>query len=122
MVEFSQVAEPDCNWPDFQDLRVNISWDEVKSLASCVKWERGKDTVYPSRLEDYHRLLVFCAARPGTSKKNSYELGMIVQHLNGYDLSYWALQFKRAFWYYYNQGGDSLSRTAASFRTLFGLT
>jgi hypothetical protein len=82
---------------------------------------RTKEAVYPSNLESYHRLLVYCAARLGMKDRNLLDLSSVSLGLNGYDLSYWALQFKRAFWSDFEDHTDSLPRIAASFRLLFGL-
>lgn len=91
---YSSVAEVSS-----QDFSAVVSWNEVKKLARRIncEFDRGKGNIYPNDLESYNRLLMFSALRQSIEKESS-SLLEVVLNLNGYDLSYWAIYFKRAFW------------------------
>ena len=118
-IEFAQGSPYDAALADFQDLRISVAWPEVKRLAQRIGCRISEDTIYPRTQEDYNRLLIFCAVRPITPQSWIPDLIKVVLGLNGYDITYWSMHFKRAFWSDTNE--TSLARTATGFKHLFGL-
>jgi hypothetical protein len=118
-IEFAEASPSDSTLADFQDLRVCVSWQEVRRLSERISCSFSKEAIYPHTLEDYSRLLVYCAVRPVIPQSKISDLIEIVLGLNGYDLSYWSMHFKRAFWS--ENSNVSLMRTATAFKHLFGL-
>lgn len=118
-VEFAQGSPFDAALADFQDLRISVPWPEVKRLAHRIECRLSEDTIYPQTQEAYNRLLIFCAVRAVTPQSRIPDLIEVVLGLNGYDITYWSMHFKRAFWSDTNE--SSLARTATAFKNLFGL-
>lgn len=118
-IEFAQSNSSDSKLADFQDLRAFVSWREVRSVAKNVSRHLGKNAIYLDTLDDYNRLLIFCAVRPITPKHDVDNLIQVVFGLNGYDLSYWSMNFRRAFWSDNNE--SSLIRMTTAFKHFFGL-
>ena len=75
--------------------------------------------MYAENQSDYDRLLIFSGVFPTLNSQTMIsDLLDIVLKLNGYDLNYWALQFKKAFWY---NDSSHIVRVAEAFTVLFGL-
>jgi len=118
-IEFAQGNPYDAALADFQDLRIDVAWPEVRRLANRIDCRISEDTIYPRTQEAYNRLLIFCAVRPVTPQSRIPDLIEVVLGLNGYDITYWSMHFRRAFWSDSNE--SSLDRTAKAFSHLFGL-
>jgi hypothetical protein len=103
-----------------KDLEADVKWKELCFLAKRMGCNVSNDKVYAKNQSEYDRLLIFAAVRPTLEHKATVsDLSDVVLKLNGYDLNYWALQFKKAFWY---EEHSQVARVAKSFSILFGLT
>ena len=118
-VEFAQGSPFDAELEDFQDLRISVPWPEVRRLAQRIACRLSEDTIYPQTQETYNRLLIFSAVRSVTAQSRIPDLVEVALGLNGYDITYWSMHFKRAFWS--DTSESSLARTAMAFKYLFGL-
>ena len=119
-VEFIHTSRFNSITEGAKDLEAKISWKELGFIGKRLGCKVSNDKVYAKNQSDYDRLLIFAAVRP-TLKHHikASDLSEVVLKLNGYDLNYWALQFKKAFWY---EERSQIARVAKSFSILFGLT
>jgi hypothetical protein len=117
-VEFLNSNRNNLSDLDSQDFNAKVSWKEVKRLAKSLSCNICKNKIYSTDPESYNKLLIFSALREHSHNEKCFLLFEIVTHLNGYDLSYWTIYFKRAFW----KGDiDGIDRLSNAFKLFFGL-
>lgn len=119
-IELAQTRFFDSFSSEFHDLRSTVPWVEVTRLARRLGCRVGIGAVYPENLDQYSRVLIYCAVRLVVPQPRIFDLGEIVLGLNGYDLVYWSMHLKRAFWA--DDDDASLRQIATAFMHLFGLT
>ncbi|MGQ9507538.1 MAG: hypothetical protein ACUVTB_06780, partial [Candidatus Bathycorpusculaceae bacterium] len=118
-VEFIHTSKFNTVSEGAKDLEAKVDWKELCSIAKTLGCVVSKDKVHAKSQSDYDKLLIFAAVRSTLKCKTAVsELSEVVLKLNGYDLNYWALQFKRAFWY---EDHSQVTRVAKAFTVLFGL-
>jgi hypothetical protein len=117
-VIFTQTSEFNSISDGARDLEAEIEWNEIKHMAKLLQCRVSKDVVQTRTQSDYDRLLVFAAAKSQVHSDRTVDLSQIVLRLNGYDLNYWALQFKKMSWF---EEPSEIARVAHAFCTLFGL-
>lgn len=116
-IEYLNSTQSTITQSNSQDFTALVSWNEVKKLAKRINCQMDKDNIYPNDLESYNRLLIYSALRQCIEKESS-SLYEVVLNLNGYDLSYWTIHFKRAFWRGDNEG---VRRISNAFMLFFAL-
>ena len=118
-VELAHASPYDSIVADCQDLRANVPWHEIRRLATRIPCRVEKEEIHPRELEQYDRFLIYCGARPFVRQAAILDLSDVVVGLNGYDVSYWSMQFKKSAWP--SNSKESPARTANAFNQLFGL-
>jgi hypothetical protein len=119
-VEFIHTSKFNSISDGAKDLEAEVDWEELCSIAKRLGCFISDEKVRTKSQSEYDRLLIFAAVRPTLKSKDTIsELSEVVLKLNGYDLNYWALQFKKAFWY---EDHFKVARVAKAFNVLFGLT
>lgn len=119
-VEFIHTSKFNSITEGAKDLEAEVNWKELCFISKRLGCQISTEKIYAKNQSDYDRLLIFAAVRPTLKHQTVVpDLSDIVLKLNGYDLNYWALQFKKAFWY---EDNSQVARVAKAFNVLFGLT
>lgn len=107
-------------WLSTCDLKAKVDAEELARAARKMGLHVNGRTITVDDLDAYNRLLIYAAVRPflkHASQANS--LLWLVRNLNGWQASYWASEFREAWWA--KPGPRSIRRVARAFITLFEL-